>query len=393
MIEPQPRIAFPMRREDPFHPPGEYARLRDEAPVMLARMAEEPARTVWLITRYAEAEQVLTDTRFSSDCRRPGYPQRRTFSALIRMDPPEHTRYRRMLMPEFTEKRIAGLRHVIQELSDQLLDKIVGGDRSVDLVPALAMPLPSLVICRLLGVSYNDHAYLQERTNAALRADSTAEDIDRAVADLGDYMTDVVHRKAKDPGDDLLGRMIVNHVRTGACSLATAADLARLLLVAGHVTTVNMIGLGMLVLLRHPTQSDHLRSDPRLIVPAVEELLRHLSITATLSRVATQDIDVGGTLIRKGDGVLVLLSSANRDERVYEAPDEFNIHRPRRRNLAFGWGPHICLGMPLARLELQIVFASVMRRLPSLRVAAEIENIPFREKVLIYGVHSLPVTW
>lgn len=270
---------------------------------------------------------------------------------------------------------------------------IAAGPSLVDLVPTLAMPLPSLVICRLLGVPYDDHAFLQERTAAALRAESSQEEIDRAVEELGDYMDGVVRRKARDPGDDLLGRLIANHVRTGECPLERAADLARLLLVAGHVTTVNMIGLGVLTLLRHPGQLERLRADPRLIGPAVNELLRHLSITATLSRVATQDIEVGGTLVRAGEGVMVLLSSANRDERAFESPDRFDIHRAERGNLAFGWGPHLCLGAALARLELKIVFGAVIRRFPTLRLAVELDDIPFREKVLIYGVHALPVTW
>ncbi|MBC7975169.1 MAG: cytochrome P450 [Myxococcales bacterium] len=382
-----------MTRQDPFHPPFEYARLRAEGPVVRAKLAAEQGRLVWLVTRYEEAKQVLSDTRFSSDCRRPGFPSRRTFSAMIRMDPPDHTHYRRMLNGEFGASRIAELRPLIQELTDGLLDRIAAGPSPVDLVPTLAMPLPSLVICHLLGVPYSDHVFLQERTTAALRADSSQAEIDGAVDDLGRYMDGVVRRKARDLGDDLLSRLIADQVQAGGCTLDAAADLARLLLVAGHVTTVNMIGLGILTLLQHPQQMRQLRADPQLVVPAVNELLRHLSITATLSRVATEDLAVGGTMIRAGEGVLVLLSSANRDERAFDAPDEFDIHRAERGNLAFGWGPHICLGASLARLELRVVFDSVLRRFPNLACAVPLDDIPFREKVLIYGVHELPVTW
>ncbi|MET8544520.1 cytochrome P450 [Kitasatospora sp. NPDC004799] len=388
-----PVVRYPMERQDPFHPPAEYAGLRARAAVVPAALSFAGDRPAWLVTRFQEAREVLSDTRFSSDSRLPGFPVRRAHSALIRMDPPEHTRYREMVNHEFVGRKVAELRPIIQELTDQLLDAIAEGPARSDLVPALAMPLPSLVICHLLGVSYADHVFLQERTADALRATSTPEEIDEAVADLGRYMDGVVRAKIDRPGDDIISRLVTDHVRTAGCTPETAADLARLLLVAGHVTTVNMIGLGILTLLRHPEQLAELRADERLIGPAVNELLRHLTITPSLARVATEDVEVGGTLIRAGDGVMVLLSSANRDEREFVDPDAFDIHRTERGNLAFGWGPHLCLGAALARLELQIVISGVLRRFPSLRLAVDLDSIPFRHKVNIYGVHELPVVW
>ncbi|WP_410631012.1 cytochrome P450 [Amycolatopsis sp. cmx-4-83] len=386
-----PVVTYPMERTDPFHPPPEYAGLRERAPVVPARLSFRPGHDAWLVTRYREARQVLDDTRFSSDSRLPGFPVRRAHSALIRMDPPEHTHYRAMLAPEFVGRRVAELRPVVHRLTGRLLDALDSGPAEVDLVPTLAMPLPSLVICHLLGVSYADHVFLQERTAAALRATSTPEEIDQAVADLGDYMDGVVREKTANPGDDLLSRLVAEQVRTGRCTPEVAADLARLLLVAGHVTTVNMIGLGLLTLLRNPRQLEELRADERLAAPAVTELLRHLSITPSLARVATEDIEVGGCLIKAGDGVMILLSSANRDEREYADPDRFDIHRAERQNLAFGWGPHLCLGASLARLELQVVLTAVARRFPRLELAVDLDDIPFRHKVNIYGVHELPV--
>jgi cytochrome P450 len=381
-----------MARDDPFHPPPEYASLRNNAAVVQANLGAE-GRRVWLVMRFEEAKQVLTDTRFSSDSRHPSFPVRRTYSALIRMDPPEHTRYRRMLNAEFSSSRMRELSPAVVELTKGLLDGMATGPQPTDFMRAVAMPLPSLVICHLLGVPADDRDFLTERTAAALQADASQSQIDQAVADLGEYMDDVVRAKARHPGDDLLGRLIRNHVERGQCTLDTAADLARLLLVAGHVTTVNMIGLGMLVLLRHPDQLAKLRRHPDRIERAVEELLRHLSITATLSRVATADIEVGGVLIREGEPVMVLLSSCNRDERAFDRPDALDLFRSAEKNLAFGWGPHLCLGAALARLELGLVLNEVIRRFPSLRVAVPLEEIPFREKVLIYGVHELPVTW
>jgi cytochrome P450/surfactin synthase thioesterase subunit len=388
-----PVATYPMKRDDPFEPPPEYAGLRERGPVVRARLTFNGGRDVWLVTRYEEAKAVLTDTRFSSDSRNPGFPVRRTPSALIRMDPPEHTYYRRMLQPEFVGRQVAGLRPVIQKLTDELLDAVVASPGPVDLVPQLAMPLPSLVICHLLGVPYRDHVFLQERTAVALGNSATAEQVDEAIADLGRYMDDVVREKASKPGDDMVSRLVHEQVRTGECTEETASDLARLLLVAGHVTTVNMIGLGILTLLQHPDQLERLREDPALIGSAVNELLRYLSITPTVSRVATEDIEVGGTRIRRGDGVMVLLSSGNRDERAFADPDLFDIGRGERGNLAFGHGPHLCLGAALARLELQIVISTVLRRLPGLRHSISVEEIPFRHGVMIYGVYQLLVDW
>ncbi|MFF3751423.1 cytochrome P450 [Streptomyces sp. NPDC002018] len=388
-----PAVSYPMQRQDPFHPPAEYEALRAQGPVVPARLSFAGDRPAWLVTRFKEAREVLADTRFSSDSRLPGFPVRRAHSTLIRMDPPDHTRYRDMINHEFVGRRVAELRPVIEDLTDRLLDDIARGPARSDLLPALAMPLPSLVICHLLGVSYADHVFLQERTADALRATSTAEEIDEAVADLGRYMDRVVQSKLDTPGDDIISRLVTDHVRTGACTPEVAADLARLLLVAGHVTTVNMIGLGILTLLQHPEQLDELRHNERLTGPAVNELLRHLTITPSLARVATQDVEVGGTLIRAGEGVMILLSSANRDEREFHDPATFDIHRKERVNLALGWGPHLCLGAALARLELQIVITRTLRRFPGLRLAVDLDTIPFRHKVNIYGVHELPVVW
>ena len=386
-------LKYPMRRTDPLHPPPEYATLRRSSGPVRAELRDRPGEWVWLVARDADVRAVLTDTRFSSDSRRSGYPSRRTHSALIRMDPPEHTMYRRMLKHEFATERIGKLRPLVERYTGALLDTFMAGPMPGDLVRSVARPLPAMVICHLLGVSLDHHEYLQERTTEALRLDASEAEVDAAVSDLGDFMRDVVEDKRRTRSDDLLGRLIRNYVETGACDIETAADLARLLLVAGHVTTVNMIGLGILVLLEYPEQRDAVRDNDAAVQPAVEELLRHLSITATLSRVATQDISVGDAVIRAGDGVLVLLSSANRDDAAYEEPDQVDVKRARNAHVAFGWGQHLCLGASLARLELAVVLPEVLRRMPNLTVAAPVKDLAFREKVLIYGVQDLPVSW
>ena len=393
MNDPVPIARYPMRREDPLQPPFAYARLRERGPVALAELGGRPGANVWLITRYNEAKQVLADTRFSSDFRRPGFPVKRSPGGLIRMDPPEHTRYRRMLNAEFSERRMAELQPIVQQLTDDLLDKIAAALGPVDLVPTLAVPLPSLVICKILGVPYEDREFLQERTALALSVQASQSEVNQAKNELGRYMDELLRYKRSDRGEDLLTRLVSNHVEPGACSMETAADLARLLFVSGHFTTVSMIGIGILTLLQYSEQWRRLRQQPDMIGPAVEELIRYHAIAATVVRVATDDIEVGGAIIRSGEGVMVLLSSANRDRLAFERPDTFDINRSDGRHIAFGWGPHMCIGAALARLELRTVYASVIRRFPGLKLAVELKDIPFKEKGLIYGVHALPVVW
>ncbi|WP_405896614.1 cytochrome P450 [Streptomyces sp. NBC_00727] len=393
-MDTRPSVTFPMPRSNPFDPPPGYTALQGQEPLTLARMAVGKRQDVWLVTRYEEARAILADTaRFSSDSRDPGYPLVRAFSRMIRDDPPEHTHFRQMLTSEFLGRRITALQDDVQRLTDELLDGIATREQPVDLVKALAMPLPSLVICRLLGVPYDEHEYLQQRTAAALSKESTSRQIDQAIDDLGDYLEKVVRTKMDAPTDDLLSRFVVGQVRSGQCRYEDAVDIARLLLVAGHVTTVNMIGLGVLTLLQHPDQLDELRRDPALIGGAVDELLRYLSITGGVARVATEDVEVAGRLIRAGQGVLVLHSVANRDPREFPDPDRFDIHRDARRHLAFGHGAHLCIGMLLARMEMRVVLSTLLRRYPGLRPAVPADEIPFRHEMRIYGIHELPVLW
>jgi cytochrome P450 len=281
----------------------------------------------------------------------------------------------------------------VERLADGLLDAIIEHGSPVDLVPTLAMPLPSMVICRLLGIPRDDSAYLQERTTAALNSAAGPEAVDRAVEDLGRYMDEVTRQRLAAPGDDMFSRLLVRHVRTGDCSPEVAADLGRLMFVAGHVTTVHMIGLGILTLLRHPHQLAAMRADPGLVAPAVNELLRHLTVVRNLARVATEDVEVAGVLIRAGEGVIVSLSSANRDERRFPDPDQFDIRRADGTHVAFGYGPHLCLGAALARLELRVLLPRVFERLPGLRPAIDLDDLPFRARMTFYGVDELPVAW
>jgi cytochrome P450 len=394
--------AYPQRRTCPFDPPPALSRLRDEAGV--TRVTLWDGSTPWLVTRYEQVRAVLADPRFSADPARPGYPARSAAGrarrqgrrSFITMDDPEHARYRRMLTGEFTVRRIESLRPLVAATVSELLESMAAGPRPADLVAAFALPLPSTVICWLLGVPYADHAFFEDHSRAMLSTRADPGDAVRASQALIGYLRDLVVRKAADPGDDLIGRLIVSRVRTGELQIRDVISMSVLLLVAGHETTANMISLGTLTLLQYPAQAAEIRdsTDPAVTGAAVEELLRLLTITHTgRRRVATEDAEVGGVLIRAGEGVIAAAELANRDPAAFSRPDELDIRRTANHHVAFGFGVHQCLGQPLARLELQIAYPALLRRFPGLRTSAGLDDIRFRDEMPVYGVHALPVTW
>ncbi|MCW2721797.1 cytochrome P450 [Pseudonocardia sp.] len=396
-------LHYPMSRGGcPFDPPAALQELRETEPISRVRIWD--GSTPWLITRHEDARAVLADQRFSADFRKDGYPptspgqkvRRAKVRSFISMDDPEHARYRKMLISEFTVKHTESLRPMITEVVGELLDTMAAGPKPVDLVQAFTLPLPSMVICRMLGVPYSDHAFFQ-RISAKLLNNTTAPQEALAATDeLSDYLLKLVHAKDADPRDDLTSRLVLRRMRTGEIDADELVAMLNLLLIAGHETTANQLALGTLTLLQHPEQADELRTtdDPALVGGAVEELLRLLTIVHSgRRRVATEDVEIGGVTIRAGDGVVVAGEVANRDPQAFDDPDELNIHRSARHHVAFGFGVHQCLGQPLARLELQIAYPALLRRFPDLAVTEKVEDLPFRDEMLVYGLHELPVTW
>ena len=393
-----PVIAAPAERGTcPFDPPPAYEQARREHPV--ARVSLWDGTSSWLLTRHEDVRFVLRDRRFSADASRPGFPflsavrkvlntDRRSF---IRMDDPDHRRLRRLLTADFMIRKVESLRPQIQQLADDLLDRMTDGRRHADLVADFALPLPSVVICLLLGVPYSRHAFFQERSRVMLYTGSTPAEVEAAQSELIGYLTELTREKRTSPDDGILSRL----AHEGLLSDEDIASMGRLLLVAGHETTANMTSLSVLALLRNPDQMARLRTaDHEQIRGAVEELLRYLSIVqGGVARVATEDVVVGETVIGAGEGVLCMLSAANRDEDAFPGGDGLDIGRDARRHLAFGFGVHQCLGQPLARLELQIALATVLRRLPGLRLDVPFEDVRFRHDMVVYGVHALPVAW
>ncbi|MEU0692420.1 cytochrome P450 [Streptomyces niveus] len=393
---------FPMRRACPFAPPEEYAKLRTGEPVSRAALKVN-GKPTWLLTRHDHVRKVLGDARASSNLKLPGYPHQFHIPEemlqhirlmLLSMDPPEHTAQRSMLLSEFTARKAREMRPRIQQLVDERIDAMLAAGGPVDLVAALALPVPSLVICELLGVPYDDHAKFEEWSARLMNRDLSQEEYGAAVATLDGYLDELVTRKESEPGDDLLSRFIEKNRTTGACDHLDIVTMARLMLVGGHETTANMIALGVLALLEHPDQLAAVRDEPGLMPKAVEELLRFFSISDSgTARVAVEDIDLDGTVIRAGEGIMALNNAANHDESVFPDPDTLDVRRDARGHLAFGFGIHQCIGQNLARVELEVVYETLFRRIPGLRTAAPVDTLPFKDDAMVYGVYELPVTW
>ncbi|MFJ9809264.1 cytochrome P450 [Streptomyces sp. NPDC101158] len=392
-------VAFPQSRSCPYHPPTAYDPLREDRP--LARVTLWDGREVWFVTGHQAARALLSDQRLSTDSTREDFPlpterasavRRRRRAALLGWDDPEHNVQRRMLIPSFSLKRTEGLRPRIQATVDRLLDAVEEAGPPAELVRAFALPVPSIVICDLLGVPYEDHDFFEEQSRRLLRG-PTAEDTEDALAQLEGYLGDLVDLKRRKPGEGVLDDLVARGLEDGGPDREELVQLASILLVAGHETTANMISLGTYTLLRHPDRLAELRADPALVPTAVEELLRFLSIADGMLRVAREDVEVGDTVIRAGEGVVFSTSVINRDDAVYPEPDSLDWARSARHHVAFGFGIHQCLGQNLARAELEIALGTLLRRLPGLRLAAPAEEIPFKPGDTIQGMLELPVAW
>ncbi|MFI1033938.1 cytochrome P450 [Streptomyces sp. NPDC020951] len=388
----------PLPRHRPLlDPAAEYGRWVRERP--LTRISLWGDLHPWLVTRNEDARAVLSDARFSSENVRPGFPglqptpPPRTPGQLFAMDPPDHTRLRRMLIPEFTFRRVEQLRPAIRKITDELLDGLVKQQRPADLVEHFTLPLPLLVICELLGVPYADRDFIHRQAAAFATVSAGPEAMRAGWAALFGYLQELLAAKAGEPGDDLMSKLAAERVATGEATSAEAAGMLVQLLIAGHETTASMLSLGVVALLRHPDQLAALRADDGLVPGAVEELLRYLTVVHIgMRRIATEDVEVGGVTVRAGEGVVVALQAANRDPAVFADPDTLDITRDARQHLAFGHGLHHCLGQSLARAELQIALPTLFRRLPELRATGPAEEFAFEGRA-VHGVRELPVAW
>jgi cytochrome P450 len=384
----------------PFDPPTGLYELRDIAPVTKVR--NWTGDEAWVVTRFDAAREILSSTNVSNDTQRKGFPfahparKAATNGAqplLSAMDDPQHAALRRFLAPEFMVRRVNALRPAIQETTDRVIDEMLTGPKPADLVKAFSLAIPSIVIATMLGVPNEDMEFFQNHSELAL---STSPGAGRSRHAIYDYITKLIDQKREEPENDLLS-LLAELWAKGDLEHVDAVNTGHLVLVGGHETTANMISLGVLALLQHPDQLDELRdsSDWDFVENSIEELLRYAHIPHNGERrTVIADMELAGQELSAGDAMIIASNICDRDPLAFDGdPDELDIRRSARHHISFGYGIHQCLGQPLARAELQIAIPTLLRRVPTLALAVDFDDVQFKADNYIYGVRQLPVTW
>ncbi|MFE5615536.1 cytochrome P450 [Streptomyces sp. NPDC056470] len=375
----------------PFDPPAELIEARGHGPI--SRYTHPGGKPGWLITGYDLVRSVLADPRFSSrkellnvvDFELPPAPP----GEFLLMDEPQHSRYRKPLVGKFTVRRMRMLTERIEQITTDCLDAMERTGPPADLVTAFAKPIPTMVICEILGVPYEDRASFQEQIDTFMGGEVSDEELIAAYTATQEYLARLVTAKRAHPTDDVLSELTDSDLTDEELK-----GISLILLAAGFDTTANMLSLGTFALLRHPAQLDALRADPALTDGAVEELLRYLSVAKTFMRTALEDVEVGGQTIEAGTTVVLSYNTANRDPERFADPHVLDLGRQAAGHLAFSHGIHQCLGQQLARVEMRVAFRALVDRFPTLRLAVPAEEVGLRpETADIFGVKSLPVTW
>ncbi|WP_406135048.1 cytochrome P450 [Streptomyces sp. NBC_01089] len=398
-------VSQPVNRDPakPLDPPAEFTELREEQPILKVRFPN--GSTGWLATRFEEGSQVFSDPRMSARRWRHDTPEGEVAEpgddspfdvGFVFMDEPEHGAYRRLLTRHFTPKAVqTRLQPYLDKIVDQHLDAIAAGPETFDFVEAMALPIPCLVICELLGVPYADRDGFHHATEAMMDMGRGREERDRGAHWLIDYITGLVAEKRRTGDTDGILAELINRTEGENAALTDRQliGLGVLLLFAGHDTTAAMMGLSTLTLLTHDEQRHSLMEAPDKIGGAVEELMRFLTIVQFgLGRVAKEDLEIGGARIKQGELVVVAMNAANRDPRVFQDPDALDFDRRMTRHIGFGYGVHACLGQNVARAELRTVLPRLFARFPNLRLATPLEEVPMDFTGTNYGVRKLMVT-
>lgn len=390
---------LPRARVNPFDPPPEYTLLRKEAPI--SRFVWPNGVEGWLVTRYNDVRALLSDPRLSInrfDSPPPNLSAGRKPSvmlpkSLVAMDPPEHTPWRRLVIREMTPRWARSMEPRLVEITRGYLDAIREQGPPADLVPSLAFPVPSRVICDLLGVPDSDHAFFQEQAGIRSEVGAAPERVDAATGALYAYLDDLVTEKRRARTEDLLGRLAVAEIDGAPAPHDIVVGQAMLLLIAGHDTTANMIGLGAATLFQNPALVADL-ADADRGAALVEEILRMQAIIQYgIVRRAVADLEIDGVRIAEGDWVVSSLASANRDETRYACPHAVDPAQPNPPHLTFGYGVHQCAGQSLARVEVRVVLRELFAAFPSLRPVTPVEELAYREDMFVYGLFALPVEW
>lgn len=390
--------AFPQLREDPLAPPPIYVQWREETPAKLVTL--QNGKTAWVVTRQQEARQVFEDPTVSRDPSQAEFPHVRRGMSITRndlimnhMDPPLHGKFRRMLAPWFTMKKINEQRDDLQMIVNDAVDRLLTLEKPVNFHKEFSLVIPSTVICRTLGISYDYHEAFEKHATFITRAGSTAEELKESTAALFAIAQGLVDESIENPSGGVL-QVLTDKLQAGEMTREQAVAHLYVLIVGGHETTAHTISLGFLQLFRDPSLADFLRENPDRIPDAITEMLRMQAINdGSVARITTQEMDLGGVKVPAGAGIIPVMSPAHRDPRAWENPDVFDIDRDNSKHLALGAGIHSCLGQNLARAELEIVFETILRRLPTLRLAGSESDIGFQRDGFVFGVYDLPVTW
>ncbi|WP_224282501.1 cytochrome P450 [Streptomyces sp. LS1784] len=391
----------PEARRDPY---PLYARMRRESPV------HRSAQGIWHLTRYTDVDAALGDLRLSNDRDRMTRAlgglggnlkalsrlTNRLGRVMTNTDPPDHARLRKLANRAFTARRVEALRDGIQATVDQLIDEAVAAGPTMDLIEAIASPLPLSVVCELFGIPPEDRPQVKTWFRRLGNLTAGIEQAEAAVDQYEEYLSGLIRQRRSEPGDDLISALVATQAHDDRLTDSELLSTCFVLITAGDETTANLIGNGVLALLRHPDQLARLREDPALIRTAVEELARYDTPTQSIVRVVAEDVEIGGQLLREGELVYPFLAAANRDPDRFEDPDRLDLARPRNRHLSFGTGPHFCLGGPLARLQTEVAVGTLVRRLPHLRLADEAADgaaLEWRPNPLQRHLSVLPLTY
>lgn len=396
----QKSLPYPFSKDEGLTLDPLFAELRHRQPV--CRVTLPYGGDAWLVTRYEDAKKVLSDRRFSraktlrADIPRM-FPEPDEADSILSMDPPEHTRLRRLVGQAFTPRRIEQLRPRVSELVAELLDRIERHGPPADVVEMIGRLLPVSVICEVLGVPLEDRSRFREWTGIAMAVQvMQKQELDDALGKLAGYIAGLVAQRRAQPTNDLLSALVQARDDDELLSESELVSLGVTLLVVGHETSEKEIGNVVYTLLTHHDQLDRLRAAPELIREGVEELLRYIPLQTSVgsfTRIATEDVELSEVLIRAGEVVFTQLSVANRDERMFSRPDELDVSRRQCPHLTFGHGAHLCLGSHLARMELQVVVESMLTRFPGLRLAVAPADLRWQTAGFVRGPEALPVTW
>jgi cytochrome P450 len=382
---------MPFGEPDGLTFPPLYARIQREEPLARIRMAY--GGDAWMVTRYDDVKTVLSDPRFSraatvgADVARL-IPAISHSNSVINLDPPEHTRLRKLVAKEFGARHIEQLRPRVTVITHALLDDMEKQGKPADLVRGLARPLPIQVICEVLGVPVSYHyATVADEGSQGMQAI-------QGFSRMHSYLTTAVAERRINPTADMLGALVQAHDDDDRLTDEELVEFGMTLLMGGFETTAAQIANFTATLFRYPDHLAELRADPALIPAAVEELLRVMPLSrAGFVRIATEDVELSGGTVGKGETILPYIHTANRDPEVFERPDELDFHRRRNPHLVFGFGPHHCIGAQLARMELQVALSTLLTRFPGLECAIEPERIEYPKEKMVRGPETLPVTW